>query len=199
MWVKGLSLIENLQWNIQNIQFDRELNRANRENMKFGFKETKAGQRVEGALLELEQAQKENEGAEEHVSFGVGDAEDVLGDEKRRQEAEDILKDPEKTESFVQKIMRKLKEIPLVGDYFADVPALCMMVKDYASGDYTEIPLASVIGIMVALLYFLSPIDLIPDVIPAIGLLDDAVVISFAVHSVHDDIVRYRMWKGLEE
>ena len=50
---------------------------------------------------------------------------------------------------------------------------------------------------VVALIYFLSPIDFIPDSIPVIGLIDDAAVILFAVDSAHNDINDYRQWKEL--
>lgn len=46
--------------------------------------------------------------------------------------------------------------------------------------------------ILVALGYFVSPIDLIPDFIPAIGHVDDAMVVAYVVHKISEEIVRYR-------
>lgn len=121
----------------------------------------------------------------------------VFQNEKNKSEAESILKDENKAEMFVRKINKKLQNIPVVGDYFADVPTLCLMVLDYAKGDYKEIPLATMVGIVVALIYFLSPIDLIPDFIPVAGQLDDAAVILFAIKAAHNDIAEYKEWKEL--
>ena len=60
------------------------------------------------------------------------------------------------------------------------------------------LPLALVaVGIVVSLVYFLTPIDLIPDAVPGIGQLDDAAVILFAVKAAHNDIADYKKWKGL--
>ena len=50
---------------------------------------------------------------------------------------------------------------------------------------------------VVALVYFLTPVDLIPDMVPMIGQLDDAAVILFAVKAAHNDIADYKKWKGL--
>lgn len=130
-------------------------------------------------------------------SFSEDDGKAVLNDDKRRTEAEKVLEDKNEVEKLLKNVIRSLDNIPVVGTFFADVPTLCMLVSDYISGAYTAIPVASIITIVVALIYFVSPIDLIPDVIPLIGLTDDAVVIAIAVGTVHNDIADYKKWKKL--
>ena len=51
--------------------------------------------------------------------------------------------------------------------------------------------------ILVALGYFVSPIDLIPDFIPAIGYVDDAMVVTYVVHKISEEIVRYRAARNI--
>lgn len=121
----------------------------------------------------------------------------VFTDLKNKTHAEAILRDPQKAEDLVRGINRKLVNIPYVGEYFTDVPTLCLMVSDYVKGAYRQIPFAAIVGVVVALVYFLTPIDLIPDAIPGIGQLDDAAVILFAVKAAHNDIADYKRWKGL--
>lgn len=121
----------------------------------------------------------------------------IFSDKNKQKEAEKILNDASKAEELVRKINSKLNNIPIVGEYFADVPTLCLMLGDYVTGAYREVPFATMVGIVVALVYFLSPIDLIPDVLPVIGLTDDAAVIGFAVLAAHNDISSYKEWKGL--
>ena len=50
-------------------------------------------------------------------------------------------------------------------------------------------------GIIVALGYFISPIDAIPDAIPVVGYVDDALVAGYVVHLLSEDIVKYRAWR----
>jgi len=61
---------------------------------------------------------------------------------------------------------------------FDDISMMFSMVKDYASGAYKEVPFGSIAAAAGSLLYVLSPIDLIPDFIPGIGLIDDASVVT---------------------
>lgn len=121
----------------------------------------------------------------------------VFTDLKNKAQAENILRDPKKAEELVRRINSKLVNIPYVGEYFTDVPTLCLMVSDYVKGAYKQVPFAAVVGIVVALVYFLTPIDLIPDAVPGVGQLDDAAVIMFAVKAAHNDIADYKRWKGL--
>lgn len=133
----------------------------------------------------------------EQATFTDEQISGVFSDQKKQAEAENILKDQNKAEEFVRKINKKLRNIPFVGEYFSDVPTLCLMVIDYAKGNYKEVPLATMVGIVVALVYFLSPVDLIPDAIPGLGQLDDAAVVLFAVNAAHNDIADYKEWKNI--
>ena len=121
----------------------------------------------------------------------------VFSDNKYLKKARSILQDPQKMEELARKINKKLANIPVVGEYFADIPILCMMVLDYGKGAYKEVPFASMVGIAVALVYFMTPVDLIPDAIPGLGRLDDAAVLLFAVKAAHNDIAEYKTWKQL--
>ena len=102
----------------------------------------------------------------------------------------------------LQKVLSKQKEIeekfqpdgPLGGLLF-DVELLISLIQDYDNGNYQEIPWKSLSGILTALLYVISPIDLIPDFIPLIGTLDDAVVVAVCLKLVKNDLDAYALWK----
>jgi uncharacterized membrane protein YkvA (DUF1232 family) len=46
--------------------------------------------------------------------------------------------------------------------------------------------------LIIALLYVISPIDLIPDAIPLLGLVDDVLVAGFALRQASAELERYR-------
>src|SRR5207248_2403807 len=78
----------------------------------------------------------------------------------------------------------------------AEVGALFRMIRAYAKGRYTAVPLESVVLGVAALVYFLSPIDLIPDPIPVIGYVDDAAVIGFVLLAIRSDLNDFRAWEN---
>ncbi|MCB2155802.1 DUF1232 domain-containing protein [bacterium] len=50
--------------------------------------------------------------------------------------------------------------------------------------------------IIAALLYFIAPIDIIPDFIPGLGYIDDAVVIGYTIKALKDLIEAYKVYRG---
>ena len=62
-------------------------------------------------------------------------------------------------------------------------------------GNYRQIPFKSLAAIVIAILYFAAPLDLIPDFIIGIGYIDDAMVINFALEIIHRDLMDYKNWK----
>lgn len=115
--------------------------------------------------------------------------------EKSKQKAEKLLEDKDKMDRFLERLEKKLALVPHIGGVLSDVPVLIAMVKAYIEKKYTAVPLGSMIAIVGSLLYFLSPVDLIPDILPGIGLVDDAAVIAFALKLVHDDVAEFRKWR----
>lgn len=80
-------------------------------------------------------------------------------------------------------------------DCAADLQTMGSMVTDYANGRYKEIPKETIVAVVAAIVYVVSPIDLIPDAIPVVGYADDAALVSFVLSHVHKDIESYRNWK----
>ena len=109
--------------------------------------------------------------------------------------AEEMLQDKDKVEAFLQDVEKFLASIPKVGDALSDVPVLISLVRSYIKKEYTGIPLLSIILIISALIYILTPIDIIPDSIPGIGFLDDAAVIAVLSKWLDNQIDDYRAWR----
>lgn len=68
------------------------------------------------------------------------------------------------------------------------------LLRAYMEGSYREVPWSSVVAVAGAILYCLCPLDTVPDVIPVIGLLDDAMVVAAVAASVEADLRRFTAW-----
>ena len=78
-----------------------------------------------------------------------------------------------------------------------DIKLMVGLITDYAKGDYTEVPWDTIAAITGAVIYFISPIDIIPDFLPVVGYMDDALVIKLALDFAEDDLNKYKTWKKL--
>ncbi|MGT2712999.1 YkvA family protein [Streptococcus pluranimalium] len=115
--------------------------------------------------------------------------------QSRYQKADALLRDDAKMEPFLEKLEKKLKWIPFVRQEFKMVPILISMVRSYWKKDYTRVPRRTMLAIVSALIYFLSPIDVIPDWIPVLGQIDDALVVATCWKLVNKDVEDYRQWQ----
>lgn len=115
--------------------------------------------------------------------------------QNRYKKAENLLKDDSKVEPFLEKVEKKIKWLPFIREEFKSLPILISMVRSYIKRDYTRVPVRTIIAIISALIYFLSPLDVVPDWIPFLGQMDDALVIATVWKQVHKDIDAYRKWK----
>lgn len=115
--------------------------------------------------------------------------------EKGYEEAEKMLKDEDKLEKFLQRLEKKLKTVPIAGEKLSVVPVLASLLNHYVKKEYTDVPIGTVIAIISALAYFVSPIDLVPDSIPVIGYFDDVAVVSACWKLVQSDVDEYVQWR----
>ncbi|WP_026695118.1 YkvA family protein [Peribacillus kribbensis] len=81
-----------------------------------------------------------------------------------------------------------------LGEAWESLQLLFQMVRSWLKGEY-QIPKKSLVTILAAILYFVIPIDTIPDFILGFGLIDDAAVIGFAVKKVMGELDNFKLWK----
>ena len=91
-------------------------------------------------------------------------------------------------------ILNKSSKGPLE-KFFDDIKTMCDMVAAWVKKEYREIPYRTIGMIILTLVYVFSPLDIIPDAIPGIGLLDDAMMVTFCLKAVQGDIDDFRVWK----
>ena len=69
------------------------------------------------------------------------------------------------------------------------------LMRAYAQGEYQGIALRNVLLILAAIIYFVSPIDLLPDFLPITGLTDDLGVLLWVYNTVNTEIDKFLTWE----
>ena len=69
------------------------------------------------------------------------------------------------------------------------------LLRAYASGEYRQLPWKTLIRIIAVLIYFVSPIDILPDFLPIIGLTDDIALMLWLFSGINDDLDKFRQWE----
>ena len=80
--------------------------------------------------------------------------------------------------------------------FAANLQTLVRMMRAYAQGRYKVVPWATVVKIVGALVYFVSPLDFVPDLLPILGFTDDIAVVLWVLSSCAADIRRFEDWEA---
>jgi uncharacterized membrane protein YkvA (DUF1232 family) len=114
--------------------------------------------------------------------------------------ATEYLKDPEKLKNLIKSTRSKLTDVDeskkVFNGFIEKIRTLVRMVLAYRSGEYREISWKSMLMVVGGLLYFVMPIDIIPDFIPGVGLLDDLSVIMFLFKTISEEIAAFEEYES---
>ena len=115
---------------------------------------------------------------------------------KNETKAMEILKDKNKVSKLLEEAMNKAKanRIGPIDEIWSKLQIVFSLLKDWISGEYKQIPMGSLMILVVGLIYFITPIDILPDLIPG-GFVDDVVIFGFLFKQISADIDAYRSWK----
>jgi len=79
--------------------------------------------------------------------------------------------------------------------FIEDGKVLTALIKDWRAGKYRQAMYGTIAAVAFALIYVFNPFDIVPDVLPFIGAVDDAAVIGACLMLVERDLRQYRGWK----
>ncbi|WP_206512968.1 YkvA family protein [Larkinella soli] len=99
---------------------------------------------------------------------------------------------------LIRRVAEKSGSLGVGGSYSAardQINLLVRMVRAYAKGEYRSLPSKTLVRLVAVLIYFVSPLDFLPDVLPVLGLTDDIALILWLVSSIGDDIEKFSQWE----
>ena len=128
---------------------------------------------------------------------GLAPEEEPKGFAKYRKKAEALAQKPAQVRDMLVGATEKFEEHREdLGQLRYDLPGLLRLVRAWVRGDYRRVPLKSIALVIGGLLYFLTPLDLIPDFIPVVGFLDDAAVVAYVLRSIRADVEQFEEWEA---
>lgn len=113
--------------------------------------------------------------------------------------AEEYIKKPTRIKQLLNDAYTKASEKNDLGtiahEAWETLQTLLRLIRASISGEYTGLPTSTVVGAVAVTIYFLSPIDLIPDFIPVLGLLDDVALVAWFSTTIKEEMDRFAEWE----
>ena len=116
-----------------------------------------------------------------------------------KDKAAEYLRTPDKLRELIRKGWEKADSAGRQGplkEVWEGLMTFLRLLRAYAKGEYSQIPWPSLVLIGAAVLYFLSPIDVIPDFLVGLGYVDDAAVVAFVMKAVATVLDDFRQWEA---
>lgn len=119
--------------------------------------------------------------------------------QKAKEKATGIVGDKDKMIDLVTSSREKLQKINFedskISRLAVNLRIIIRIIKAYANGSYREMPWKSLLALVGGVVYFLMPVDLMPDFIPFMGFLDDFTVIMLLSGAFQQDIEDFILWE----
>lgn len=114
--------------------------------------------------------------------------------------ADEYINDGEKASELLENARKKAgKKKGSLAKIWGRVQLLFNLFEDWIKGRYKVIPTKSIVMIIVAIAYFVFPLDLLPDFIVGLGFIDDVAVLGFVIGQINSDLEDYKVWKEQNE
>ena len=132
----------------------------------------------------------------EKIHFNPGNRDDGVDENYVEQEVNNIEEDDvEVVLNNEENIDKKFSGNNSLSKYVELGRIMISMLKDVKNGSYTNIPWFTIATIVMAFLYILNPMDIVPDFIPGIGYIDDVAILTMGVGWIESDLHRYLDWR----
>jgi uncharacterized membrane protein YkvA (DUF1232 family) len=114
-----------------------------------------------------------------------------------RTRARSMLRDPHALEALATEARNQVTNSPSsrIRELGDQIKRLGRLIRAYANGSYRDISVGNIAMVVAAVLYFVTPLDLVPDAIPGAGLLDDATVLAFVLARLDHELAQFAAWE----
>jgi uncharacterized membrane protein YkvA (DUF1232 family) len=109
------------------------------------------------------------------------------------------VQDPAAVARLADRAQTRLRRRSRALDDVVDrLATLIRLIRAWARGEYRDVSTQAIVAVVAAVLYFVVPLDLVPDFLLHVGLVDDIAVISWVFDQVRGELDAFRRWEADE-
>src|SRR5512138_1582604 len=113
-----------------------------------------------------------------------------------REGAEKVTdKDIENVADHAEDIRKQFSARGPLKRFIEDGRMMTALIRDWRAGRYRRAMRWTIAAAAFALIYVINPFDIVPDVLPFVGAIDDASVVAACMFLIERDLFQYRDWK----
>ena len=118
---------------------------------------------------------------------------------KMFKQAKRILEEQSQLKALFGQVSKKLQTLngshKQINELLEHVQLFLRMIKKSFSGEYSSFSNKTLLSLVFGLLYFVTPMDVVPDFIPLLGFSDDLSIIYFILKNFKSDIEAFKVWE----
>jgi len=118
---------------------------------------------------------------------------------KMFRQAKRILEEQSQVKALFGQVSKKLQTLSgshkQINELLEHVQLFLRMIKKSFSGEYSSFSNKTMLSLVFGLLYFVTPMDVVPDFIPLLGFSDDLSIIYFIIKNFKSDIEAFKVWE----
>jgi len=119
-----------------------------------------------------------------------------LGLRLSRSRAAQLLRQPNRLQALLQKVMTKVnRHEGALSKVIHELKLMLRWLRAWLSGKYPVPNTQAIILAVAGLIYLVNPLDLIPDFIFHLGLIDDLSILLFVGNQLRDELKAFEEWE----
>lgn len=124
-----------------------------------------------------------------------------VGYARFRNRAGALVGSPDELRALAMRAAQKLARTSnlKVDSVRGELTSLIELLKAYARGSYRDVSTRTLVAIAAAVLYFVVPLDLVPDFIVGVGYLDDLTVLGYVLGLVRGEVDKFVVWQRSQQ
>ena len=114
-----------------------------------------------------------------------------------------MINEQSQVKELIWQVSQKLQNInsrnKQINELMEHVQLFLRMIKRSLAGEYSAFSHKTLLSLVFGLLYFVTPMDVVPDFIPLLGFSDDLSIVYFIIKNFKSDIEAFKVWELNQE